>query len=138
VTQRDALNAHDRIMKALQLRMAGSTYNDIAEALGYSSKTTAFHAVTNALRKAKQEPCEGVRALEIERLDAIFLPMYVKAKHGDYGAVDRCIRIMERRARLLGLDAPEKQEIETRMIVEIERETDQGAPADAAPQATVD
>jgi hypothetical protein len=33
-------------------------------------------------------------------------PMYVKALKGDYLAVDRCLRIMDRRAALNGLDAP--------------------------------
>ena len=37
--------------------------------------------------------------------------MYKKAEKGDYNAVDRCIKLMERRAKLLGLDAPAKSEI---------------------------
>jgi hypothetical protein len=36
--------------------------------------------------------------------------MWSKAMKGDVARVDRCLRIMERRAKLLGLDAPSKQE----------------------------
>jgi hypothetical protein len=45
-----------------------------------------------------------VRTLELDRLDALWLSQYDKAKKGDVSALDRCLKIMDRRAKYLGLD----------------------------------
>ena len=51
-----------------------------------------------------------MRDLEAARLDAMLLPLWRRVQQGDERAVDRALKIMERRARLLGLDAPSKSE----------------------------
>lgn len=111
MTQQDAVNAHDRTLQALELRKAGFTYSVIAEKLGYNSKSAAWDAVNRALKHLKREPAEGVLALELERLDALYKSMYPQALKGNLGAVDRCLKISERRAKLLGLDAPVKNDV---------------------------
>jgi hypothetical protein len=42
----------------------------------------------------------------VERLDALWGALYPIAMDGQLGAVDRCLSIQSRRAKLLGLDAP--------------------------------
>ena len=49
-----------------------------------------------------------MRRIENERLDQLWGPMYAKALNGDCRAVDSCLRIMNRRAALYGLDAPQR------------------------------
>jgi len=44
--------------------------------------------------------------LELSRLDQLLKGIYANAKSGDIAAIDRCLAISMRRARLLGLDAP--------------------------------
>ena len=44
----------------------------------------------------------------MERLDGLLLALAGPIKAGHLGAIDRALHIMERRARLLGLDAPTK------------------------------
>ena len=59
---------------------------------------------TRALRDTvPKEVTDEVRQIENERF---WGPMYVRALNGDHRAVDRCLRIMARRAALNGLDAP--------------------------------
>lgn len=108
MTQQDSVNAHERTLQALELRKAGLAYTVIADKLGYATRGAAWAAVMRALKRTLQEPADEVRALEVERLDALYLQMFSRAMKGDYGAVDRCIKISERRAKLLGLDAPVK------------------------------
>jgi len=108
--QQRELDALDRQMQALELRKAGVSYSDIAKNLGYKSASGAFAAVRSALKKTLREPADELRTLELERLDALWFTYYPMAKRGDRQAMDRCIRIMERRARLLGLDAPQRTE----------------------------
>jgi hypothetical protein len=105
------VKAHDRHLRALELRKAGATYQAIAEQLGYAQAKGAYKAVTSALKLTLREPAEELRELEVARLDAMLLVLWRRVQAGDEKAVDRVLRIMERRARLLGLDAPRRQEL---------------------------
>lgn len=105
------VDAHDNQLKALELRKAGISYQRIAEAVGYKDASGAWRAVKSALKKTLQEPSDDLRKLELERLDAAASAIYPSVKQGQYGAIDRWIRIMERRAKLLGLDAPTKTDL---------------------------
>lgn len=106
------LASHDRKLQALELRKAGVSFQAIADALGYRSASGAFAAVKAALNATLREPASELRELELARLDALLLPFWRRAQGGDDKAVDRCLRIMERRARLLGLDAPTNTKVE--------------------------
>jgi hypothetical protein len=105
------LASHDRKLQALELRKAAATYQQIADQLGYRSASGAFNAVKAALKATLREPADELRELELARLDAMLLPLWRRVPSGDEKAVDRVLRIMERRARLLGLDAPRRQEL---------------------------
>ena len=101
----------DRHKKALELRIAGVSYQKIADNLGYKSRGAAGEAVKSALKKTLQEPADELRTLECERLNSIFLVIWPLVKQGNMAAIDRAIRIQERRAKYLGLDAPEKRDL---------------------------
>ena len=105
------VQAHERQKQALQLRTAGVAYEEIAARLGYRGRSGAYAAVMRALRATLQEPADELRTLELERLDRLLLGVWGQAAKGNQGAVDRALRIMERRAKLLGLDAPSKTEL---------------------------
>lgn len=100
--------AVDRQRQALQLRAAGLSYRAIADQLGYAGPSGAFKAVISALDDTVREPAREVRVLELERLDRLLAGVWEKATAGDIQAVAAALRVMERRARLLGLDAPDK------------------------------
>lgn len=72
--------------------------------LGYKSKAAAAQDAKRALRDVLDEAARDVLALELSRLDGLLEPMWVQARKGNQGAVDRALKIMERRARFLGLD----------------------------------
>lgn len=57
------------------------------------------------------EPAREFVAIECRRLDALIEALWSKAVDGDEGAVATMLRVMERRARMLGLDAPTKHEL---------------------------
>src|SRR5215207_1245228 len=93
--------------KAVELRLAGVTYEQIAEQLGYASASGAFYAAKEGMEAAFQEPVGEVRQLELDRLDALLLGLWPKARRGDVAAVDRVLKLMVLRARYLGLDTQE-------------------------------
>ena len=97
--------------KALELRMEGKTFEDIAKEAGYNSKQAAYDAVKRSLDAVTREPAEELIKLDLERLDVLWQIQYLNAQGGDVQALAACMKLMERRARLLGLDAPQKQEV---------------------------
>jgi len=111
MAQHDALKALENQMKALELAKAGVSYRLIAETVGYKSSQAAWAAVKSALKKVITPAAEEVRLMEIERLDAALMAVWPSVTKGQYGAIDRFLRIQERRAKLLGLDAPARQDI---------------------------
>jgi hypothetical protein len=86
--------------------MAGASFDEIAESLGYADRGGAFKAVMTALNSTLLEPAAEVRELELKRLDRLWLAVWDLATKGDLQAVDACLRIMKRRADFEGLDAP--------------------------------
>lgn len=100
-----------RATKAVALRLEGKTFPEIARELKYNSQQAAYDAVMRTLKATQREPADELRKLELERLDVIWPTHYLNAQAGDVQALSACIRIMERRANLLGLDAPEKKEV---------------------------
>jgi DNA-binding CsgD family transcriptional regulator len=116
--------AAERERQALDLRRGGLRYREIGEALG-CSLSAAYGAVSRALSRIAAETderAEELRALELVRLDALLRPMFEKAIAGDLQAVDRVLRIGERRARLLGLDAPARVHVDAAQLTPDEAE----------------
>ncbi|RKN61873.1 hypothetical protein D7231_31875 [Streptomyces klenkii] len=123
-----------RDAEAAALRARGLSYRQIADELGVA-RTTAHEMVERALQAIVQEPAEQVRQLELDRLDHMYRSALgvlerrhvtvsqgriVKADDGEpleddgpvLQAIDRMLRIQERRARLLGLDAPSRVSVD--------------------------
>jgi hypothetical protein len=96
--------AAERKRRALELRRAGASYEQIADQIGYANRGGAHKAVTSALKTAVQEQADELRTLECERLDRLLLAVWKAAIDGDLKAIDRALRIQEQRARLLGLN----------------------------------
>lgn len=95
-----------RALAAVDLRTTGASYRAIAEQLGYRDASGAYRAVARLLTRREAESVGELRAVESQRLDEMQAGLWPKAKAGDLGAVREVIRIMERRARLFGVDAP--------------------------------
>lgn len=90
---------------AQQLRLAGATWEEIAKALGYQSGQSAHRTVQQYMSKAvAKQNAEEIMALELERLDMLQIVIWRQARQGDLKAIDMVLRIMNTRAKYLGLD----------------------------------
>jgi hypothetical protein len=114
-TSQNRLAAHDRKLRALELRKRAMTYPEMARELGYAGPSGAYQAVIGALRETLREPAEQVRTLELERLDAMLEAVWRAALSGDLKAIDAVLKLMDRRSRYLGLDAPQRVDIEAKV-----------------------
>jgi len=100
-----------RAAAALELRIAGKRYQDIADELGYWGRGDAYKAITGLLNRVESDAADEIRKLEGVRLDKMLQGVWWGATHGDAVAIRSVISIMERRARLFGLDLGLQQEV---------------------------
>jgi len=108
----------------LELRMSGARYAEIAKAAlehfgadalprSWSDRTAhkdvAFELAR--LREEAHESAEAIREIELERLKEADLAIWDKVLGGNLAAIDRMLKIQDRRAKLLGIDAPQQLEV---------------------------
>jgi hypothetical protein len=94
--------ADERRTKALELHLAGATYEAIAKAVGYASRSGAHKAVQEALKELGDPPSSSeANETELARLDAMLTGLWPKARRGDVQAIDRVLKISERREQIL-------------------------------------
>jgi len=106
--------------EALKYRSRGYTYQQIADTMG-CSKPTAFARVKRALAAIPAEAVDEYRRLEGERLDNLLaIATHQAMTKKSLFAIDRCLAIMDRRAKLLGLDAPIRTEVITLDYIQAE------------------
>lgn len=103
----------ERRADALSLRRAGASYRMIAKRTGVSVETaySDVQAELMALRTVTETDAAVVRDIELRRLDDYTLALTDKARRGDVPAILTLLRVQDRRAKYLGLDAPSKQTV---------------------------
>jgi hypothetical protein len=122
----DELNAiEERRTQVAELVASHHTYREIAKLVGCSSSTVGgdVKAVGDQWRQRASADYAGFLAEEMAKLDLLQREVLPKALSGgpkagvNLRAVDRVLAIRDRRARMLGLDAPSK--VEATLKVEI-------------------
>ena len=111
----------------LQSRLAGYPFSKIIDKIYEWAKNNnielpknynelqACQDVTRELDKlhtTNQEMVGKILDLELERLDYLQTSLWSEALKGDERKTDRVLKIMERRSKYMGLDAPVKTELE--------------------------
>lgn len=98
------------LIRALELRRKGWSYPEIADELNVSL-STAYRYVNNELeRLANERKIEGEKVLEMEldRVDRLTKAIMDKCEDGSLDHIDTMLKLMDRRAKLLGLNAPNR------------------------------
>ena len=107
----------ERENQALQLRKAGASYAQIATQLGYANLSGAWKACMRAIKRVPAENAREARDLDLARLDEALLAVWRDVQQGRWRAIETAIHIMERRAKLLGLDAPTRVRIDAEVAI---------------------
>ena len=105
----------ERRRSAVAMRRLGCSYQEIGDKLGIT-RQAAYKTVAVSLKQIEDEIAEDARAvrrLELERLDhwMVLVAQEIRKADDVIRAIQCGLRLMERRARLLGLDAKEPIEI---------------------------
>lgn len=96
---RSIAEAHLKRVQAVELLALGNTYDEIAQAVGFSNRGSAHRAVAKALAEREIEAIEELRALELERLDLLHQAHWHAAINGDIEATEVLLKISAERRR---------------------------------------
>ena len=105
-TKPSTIGNTERRRQAVDLRRRGLTFEAIGKEMGISPQA-AHQLVTLSLRDFRTDTAEAVedhRRLELARLERIVEIMWPQVEEGRGDAVDRVLRVAQRKAALLGLD----------------------------------
>jgi len=93
-----------RRKQAVNMKVAGYSYEEIAAAGLYASSGAAYNAVMLQLRKERSASVEELRDVEGRKLDELSKVLWPLCLVADIAAIDAYLRVMNRRAKLFGLD----------------------------------
>lgn len=102
--------AAELAVQAFTLYKLGFTQRQIAKQIG-RSLTRVNQMIQEELRRLgreRKELGEYMLDLELRRIDDMMTGILPRAMKGDVHAIDRVVKLQERRARYLGLDKPER------------------------------
>jgi len=127
-TRANSSTINERERRALDLMVAGATYKQIATVLGLRGAGSAVQLCQRALAKRAVEfsatTLAQARALYVDRLESLYrrwLPMALgsvaQGVPPDPKAAEIVLKVMEREARVLGLDAPVQVEEHTTVVI---------------------
>lgn len=108
---------HDLMGKVVQLKKQGYSTQQMSDTLNISYPY-AQRLYQMALKRTINEPAEELIKMELARLDMLLIPAFHAATQRDINgnpiynkdATDTVLKLMERRAKYLGLDKPVKSE----------------------------
>ena len=118
------------------MRGRGKSYQQISDELGYGHRANAQRAIKRVMAETIAEPAEEARQFQLDQLDAMTQIAFDVLEANNYvvsdgrivrddngqaivdpemvlKALDRLLKIQERRAKLLGIDAPKRSEVVT-------------------------
>lgn len=115
------LDAIEKQARAMELLKEGNTFEVIAEKLGYANRSCAHKAVMTGLKRTLQVPADELRTVHRMRLETMLSAIWWAVRNGDNKAIETALRIMEREAKLIGLDAPIRMDYRHTIIDEARR-----------------
>jgi hypothetical protein len=105
------MNAAERTRRALALKLAGASYSQIAQSLGYHDASGARKAVHRGLKSAMHETASELKRIHYGRLEHILMLLWPEVNQRDLPSVSAALAVMDRMERLYGLNAAEKLDV---------------------------
>ena len=121
------MSSKEKQKRAMALKLAGASYAQIADNLGYADSSGAYKAVSRGMKNALQESAGDLRKIHYGRLEHMLMLVWPAVNQGDSRAVNSALQVMDRMERLYGLNQAQKVDItagarETIIVADGEKE----------------
>jgi hypothetical protein len=107
------LEVEAKQLTAYALRLGGFTLREIAENLGYKSCSGAQKAIEAGQRKLHYDPALDSVMMALDRLETMLKAVWLDAKKGRLGSIDRALKCIQEINRIQGNYQPEGIDITT-------------------------
>ncbi len=104
------IQAAEKARKAMALRQAGATWDQIAKQVGFSRPDAAARAVNNAMKSITQEGATELGMAQYERLNFMLLMLWPSVQLGDLSAIARAQSLMQDMNDLKGVGQKEQDD----------------------------
>lgn len=105
-----SVSAKERLALAINLRMTGMSYQQIADQVGYGSRSACRTAVVTALEETVNESAAEYRRVQTSRYEQLMMTHWGKAidpkNDGNIGATHVVLSIMDKINAINGINAP--------------------------------
>jgi lambda repressor-like predicted transcriptional regulator len=118
------LNKEERAAEIFDLKKAGWSERELAKKFDLSPGTIS-KIIAKELDRVAKRTIAGAKQhkqLQLERLDFLLKSLHPNVAAGNYRAIEMYLKVEERRAKLLGLDEPEKKSVEINVEFSSDRE----------------
>ncbi len=107
------MSSRERQKRAMALKLAGASYAQIADNLGYADASGAHKAVARGMKSSLQENAGELRKIHYGRLEHMLMLVWPAVNQGDSQAVGTALQVMDRMERLYGLNAANRIDVST-------------------------
>jgi hypothetical protein len=105
------MSSKEKQKRAMALKLAGASYAQIAENLGYADASGAYKAVAVGMKNSLQESAGDLRKIHYGRLEHMLMLVWPAVNQGDSHAVNSALQVMDRMERLYGLNEAQRVDI---------------------------
>ena len=99
-----------RRTRSVELKIAGHSYQQIAERLGYANRGTVHKIIKEVLAGREADAVDLLRQVEVDRLNALQAAVWPRAIRGHLPSIAAAQRLIEARCKVLGLDVAVKKD----------------------------
>jgi|APGre2960657468_1045069.scaffolds.fasta_scaffold139967_1 hypothetical protein len=107
------MSSAEKTRRAIALKLAGASYAQIAQQLGYSDASGARKAVQRGMKSSLQESGGELKKIHYGRLEHMLMLLWPDVNTRDLASMSAALAVMDRMERLYGLNAAEKLDIAT-------------------------
>jgi hypothetical protein len=106
-----AIAKRTQLKEAIAMRASGASLQAVVDAgIGYKTIAAVSKAIKEELARNMVAEVDTLREMMGYQLDQLLMPIWLRARRGELDAIDRAVKILDQKAKLFGLNAPQQVE----------------------------
>lgn len=106
-----SMSGAEKTRRAMALKLAGASYAQIAQQLGYHDASGARKAVQRGMKSAMHETASELKKIHYGRLEHMLMLLWPEVNQRDLPAMSAALAVMDRMEKLYALNEAQKLDI---------------------------
>ncbi|NBO56813.1 MAG: hypothetical protein EBU84_19960 [Actinobacteria bacterium] len=108
-----SMSGAEKTRRAMALKLAGASYAQIAQQLGYHDASGARKAVQRGMKNSLHETASELKKIHYGRLEHMLMLLWPEVNQRDLSSMSAALAVMDRMERLYGLNEAQKLDVGT-------------------------